>query len=277
MAGAIHPFLLKEEQMENEFSLKELYDVFLKTTYPMEIAGKQFQEGEILCIFDKIQIANFNERKAIITAHGGFEDRDRVFWESTKEIDIDFSQGIFNTLQFALLNNAKLLRTVEDTAIRIPIREKIESNRQKKVILSHVPCMQKEVFFYNAQTGEKVDLPFVQERVYEAPTTFTEYLCDYYYDYEDGAQYVMLGNRLINGFLRLEGKTRVKDDITGKTRTGIIEIPKLKLMSDLSIRLGQQAAPTTVSFRAVGHPVGERDSSYVCNFYTLNDDIDSDM
>ena len=276
MAGAIHPFLLGG-QMENEFSLKELYDVFLKTTYPMEIAGKQFQEGETLCIFDKIQIASFNERKAVITAHGGFEDRDRVFWESTKEIDIDFSQGIFNTLQFALLNNAKLLRTVNDTAIRIPIREKIESNRQKKVILSHVPCAQKEVFFYNAQTGEKVDLPFVQERAYEAPTTFTEYLCDYYYDYEDGAQYVMLGNRLINGFLRLEGKTRVKDDITGKTRTGIIEIPKLKLVSGLSMRLGKNANPVVANFRTVAVPIGARENSTVINIFFLNDDIDSDM
>lgn len=263
--------------MENEFSLKELYDVFLKTTYPMEIAGKQFQEGETLCIFDKIQIASFNERKAVITAHGGFEDRDRVFWESTKEIDIDFSQGIFNTLQFALLNNAKLLRTVEDTAIRIPIREKIESNRQKKVILSYVPCAQKEVFFYNVQTGEKVDLPFVQERVYEAPTTFTEYLCDYYYDYEDGAQYVTLGNRLINGFLRLEGKTRVKDDITGNTRTGIIEIPKLKLMSGLSMRLGKNANPVVANFRTVAVPIGARENSTVINIFFLNDDIDSDM
>lgn len=263
--------------MENEFSLKELYDVFLKTTYPMEIAGKQFQEGETLCVFDKIQIASFNERKTVITAHGGFEDRDRVFWESTKEIDIDFSQGIFNTLQFALLNNAKLLRTVDNTALRIPIREKIESNRQKKVVLSYVPCAHTEVFFYNVQTGEKVDLPFIQERVYEAPATFTEYLCDYYYDYEDGAQYVMLGNRLINGFLRLEGKTRVKDDITGKTRTGIIEIPKLKLMSGLSMRLGKNANPVVANFKTVAVPIGARENSTVINIFFLNDDIDSDM
>jgi len=51
---AVHPFLFRRLEMENEFSLKELYDVFLKTTYPIEIAGKQFAEGEVLCIFDKI-------------------------------------------------------------------------------------------------------------------------------------------------------------------------------------------------------------------------------
>ena len=49
--------------MEHEFSMKELYDVFLKTTYPIEIAGKQFEAGETLCVFDKVQISNFNEIK----------------------------------------------------------------------------------------------------------------------------------------------------------------------------------------------------------------------
>ena len=73
--------------MENEFSLKELYDVFIKTTYSMEIAGRQYEEGETLCIFDKIQIANFNQQKQFISAHGGFEDRDRVIWETNKEVD----------------------------------------------------------------------------------------------------------------------------------------------------------------------------------------------
>ena len=48
---------------------------------------------------------------------------------------------------------------------------------------------------------------------------------------------------MFNGFLELEGKTRVKDDTSGLITTGIIKIPKLKLMSGLSIRLGAQANP----------------------------------
>jgi hypothetical protein len=36
---------------------------------------------------------------------------------------------------------------------------------------------------------------------------------------------------------------RVKDDVTGKVTTGIINIPKLRLMSDLSIRVGSDAIP----------------------------------
>ena len=40
--------------MSNEFSLSELYEVFIKATYPMEIGGKLFEEDETICVFDKI-------------------------------------------------------------------------------------------------------------------------------------------------------------------------------------------------------------------------------
>ena len=261
--------------MENEFSLKELYDVFLKTTYPIEAAGIQFQPGETLCIFDKIQIANFNEHKTIVTAHGGFNDADRVFWETTKEVGFTFSQGIFNELQFSLLCNANIIKTVDNSAIKIPIREEKESNEQKIVTLSETPCG--EVFFYNKNNGEKVQLTYIDNKTFIAPEAFLNLICDYYYDYINGARMVAIGNQLFKGYLRLEGKTRVKDDITGKTRTGIIEIPKLKLMSGLSMRLGKNANPVVANFRTLASPVREGGFSSVINIFFLDDDIDSDI
>ena len=86
-----------------------------------------------------------------------------------------------------------------------------------------------------------------------------------------------MGQQLFKSYLRLEGKTRLKDDKTGQVYTGIIVIPKLKLMSDLSIRLGRDVNPTVTSFRAEGLPTGARGNSVVCNLYTLNDDIDADI
>jgi hypothetical protein len=38
----------------NEFGIKELYDVSLKATYPIEIGGRQIEEGETICFFDNI-------------------------------------------------------------------------------------------------------------------------------------------------------------------------------------------------------------------------------
>lgn len=88
---------------------------------------------------------------------------------------------------------------------------------------------------------------------------------------------IKIGDRLIKGYLSLQAKTRLKDDKNGQTITGILEIPKLKLMSDLSIRLGANMEPAMINFNAVGVPIGDRGENYVCNLCILNDDIDSDF
>jgi hypothetical protein len=86
-----------------------------------------------------------------------------------------------------------------------------------------------------------------------------------------------VGQKLVKGFLLLEGKTRVKDDITGKTRTAILRIPRLKLVSDLSMRLGREAGPLLANFAAIGYPEGSGRDKKVMEMLFLNDDIDAEM
>ena len=262
--------------MSNEFSLSELYEVFIKTTYPVEIGEKTFQAGETLCVFDKVQIANFNEIKEYVTARGGFNNLDRVFWETTKEVDLTFSQGIFNHLQFALLSNARMLYIKNNSPILISKREEKESNENGIFVLDEIP--NGDFFLYNKENGSKIEDYFLSnKREINIKKPFVDVIADYTYVYSGGAQWVTIGNRLIEGFLTLEGKTRVKDDISGKVRTGIIKIPKLKLMSDLSMRLGKNANPVVANFRAKALPSGNRGSSEVMNILFLNEEIDSDI
>ena len=77
--------------------------------------------------------------------------------------------------------------------------------------------------------------------------------------------------------MELRGKTRLKDDKTGQTITGIISIPKLKLMSDLSIRLGRDVPPVAGNFNTVAFPIGSKGNEKVMDFILLEDDIDSDF
>jgi hypothetical protein len=44
--------------MTTEFGLKELYDVTIRTTYPIEVNGRVLEVGEVVGAFDKVQIAN---------------------------------------------------------------------------------------------------------------------------------------------------------------------------------------------------------------------------
>ena len=75
----------------------------------------------------------------------------------------------------------------------------------------------------------------------------------------------------------MTAKTRLKDDVTGKTVTGIVHMPKVKLMSDFSIRLGNDAPPAVGHFAIVAYPTGSKGSEKVMEFISLNDDVDSDF
>ena len=159
--------------------------------------------------------------------------------------------------------------------ILIAKREEKESDEAGIITLEHQPV--EKVFLYNKKTGEKILDFILLDKGIKVEKPYLNVVIDYNYNYSDGAQHVMIGNRLIEGFLQLEGKTRVKDDISGKTRTGIIKIPKLKLMSDLSMKLGKNANPVVANFRVKALPSGNRENTTVMDILFLNDDIDSDM
>ena len=72
-------------------------------------------------------------------------------------------------------------------------------------------------------------------------------------------------------------KTRLKDDKTGHEVTGLIVIPKLKLVSSLSMILGKNASPIVPTLKAVGYPDGVKGLERVMEIYFLNDDVDSDI
>ena len=255
-------------------SFKTLEQVYLKTTYDMEAGGRKFKEGETVAVFDKIQVSGLNELKSYVAARGGFDNRGHVFWETTKEMQFTFSQGVFSNLQFGLMCNAEMIKIEEEEPILVTRIEELESNENGYITTTDMFVDQ--TFVYDKETGERLNWYRIGDQLY-IQDRYKDVIVNYRYAYGGGAQIARIGERFMSGFLALEGKTRVKDDTSGLVTTGIIKIPKLKLMSGLSIRLGKQANPVVGNFSAVGIPVGERGSSYVCELLFLNNDIDSDM
>ena len=261
----------------NEFGLKELTELTLKATYPIEVAGRTFEPGEVIARFDKIQIANFQEITSRVSANGGYDNRIHVIWEDSKEIQLIFTQGIFSSQQFMLLSNSHLIQIPENSNILISEHFSGESDENGKILLNRQKIS--DVFIYNAKTFEKIIPKTIDlekgEIVIEQYYTNVE--IDYNYIYQGQATSCILGRKLIQGYLQLEGKSRVKDDITGKVRTAILRIPRLKLVSDLTMRLGREATPITANFQAIGLPSGERGSKKIMELLFLNDDIDADI
>ena len=261
--------------MEGQFSFKTFENVRLKATYDMEVGNRTIQTGETIVIFDKVQIAGLAETVSRVSANGGFDNRARVFWETVNEQRLTFSQGVFSKTQFGLLVNARIINKQADETLLLSRREIHESREDKTFSLAETPVLG-TIFVYKKEDGSKLEYS-IEGKVITIATAFTDVIVDYMYNYNNSAEVYLLGSKYLNGFVELEGTTRVKDDTTGQVVTGVIKIPHLKLMSDLSIRLGAQANPVVANFAATGIPVGSRGNTYVSEFYLLSDDIDSDL
>ena len=262
--------------MDNEFGMQELYFVQLKSTYPIEIKGINFAAGEVVAAFDKILIANFKEIHREAAAQGGYQNRKLAIWNRTEGVDLTFAQGIFSKTQLSLMNNMRIISLNENQIVRIAQRDELETDEEGKITLTHVP-INSWIFVYNKETGEKLTgLSMIDEQTLQTPLVYQEVIVDYEYAYDNGADVSFVGEDIFEGFLSLEGRTRIKDDETGETHTAIIYIPKLKITSDFELTLGQNAQPVVGKFKATALSVGEAKHSKALEIYYLDEDIDRD-
>lgn len=260
--------------MDN-FSMKELYDVSLKATSMIEIGDRKIEPGEIITIFDKIQLSTFSEEKDVRTAHGGYGDRARIYWETTKDVRFSLTQGVFSKLQWALMMNSKIVTNQGNETFMVSVREAIETDENGVAATAHE--MTEPIFVYDANTGARITPTEATSTTITTSAPYQSLIVDYQYNYDNGYTSFVFGRNLMGIYLSLEGKTRVKDDVTGQVTTGIIKIPKLRLLSNLSIRLGQNTAPVAPTLNAVALPVGERGHEIIMEIDILSDDIDSDL
>ena len=101
------------------------------------------------------------------------------------------------------------------------------------------PSKTKWIFIYDMETGRRIrEFEIYQNRIFFREDV-RKVAIDYTFDCEDKIRVIEVGNRLLNGFLRLTGKMSVKDEKSGEVTTVILEMPKIKLSSSLSIALGK--------------------------------------
>ena len=263
--------------MENEFGMQELYFVQLKSTSIIEINGRQIQPGEVIAAFDKIQIANFKDIHREAAAQGGYQNRKLVIWNRTEGVDLVFTQGVFSKTQFGLMNNARMLKLEKQKqVIQIAQRDELETNSEGIIKLTHEPSSN-YIFVYEKESGEKLTgLTRVGPDTIQTPLVYKDVIVDYEYAYDNGTSVGSIGEDIFEGYITLEGRTRIKDDVTGITHTAIIYIPKLKITSDFNLTLGANAQPVVGRFTGIAMATGSRKQSSALEIYYLEDDIDKD-
>lgn len=266
-----------------DFGIKELYSVTLKPTLDMKINGISYAKNEPLITFDRIQVAYLQENKRRVNAHGGYGDRVLVTWEDTRSMGISFSEGVISERGLNMLSNSKL-RQHRTEELLIPYSEKIFSDTETGIPY-HFLKTKYEVdgnlfVLKNGDRFKAFQLQDDNRTIYlneEEEKGEIPYYAYYDYRYLNEYDVLTIGERAVNGWLKLTGRARIKDDQTGKESTLLVEIPRLKLTSDLTMRLGSNVTPYIYGFEAMGYPVGERGAEYVCVYTFLGEDIDADF
>lgn len=274
--------------MDRFSGMKELYDVSLRLNAPLEIGNKKYDINESILNFKTAEIAQIDEAKKNVQARGGYHNNPLVNWEIDKEMSFAISNGVLSPTSWSLLSNSKLkepviksvqyneeLHVIEEGEYCYvdlkyypnscnqlmgiqpnPELEPMPMGRRPELMLKPLPPSKtKWIFVYDIETGKRIrDFEIYRNRIY-----FKENIrrveIDYTFNYEDKIRTIEVGNRLLNGFLRLTGKMSLKDEKSGEVTTAILEMPKIKLSSSLSMRLGKNYEQSSVSdFFFVGYP-----------------------
>lgn len=294
--------------MDNFAGIKELYDVSIRLNRPVELSNRKYNINETILSFKTVELAQIQERKREVQARGGTNNNPLINWEIDKEMNFAVQHGVLSPVSWSLLSNSQMkepkfksvcfkeeVKTIEDDrycyvelkycpnscevklgAQPNPDNEPLPMGRREDLMLKPLlPTKTKWIYVYDNETG----LPVYEFQIYGNKLFFNkpyrEVTVDYTFTYEDKIKVIEVGNRLLNGFLRLDGKMSVKDEKSGEVTTAILELPKIKLSSNLSMRLGMNYDSSTVSdFYFTGYP-GE-DSKTVANITFLNKELTGD-
>lgn len=254
-----------------DYGIKELYSVALKSTFNMDVNGVKYEPGEVIFRFDKLLIAHSTEEKNVTSARGGYNNTALITWDNTRDTVFTCEQGVLSKTGLSVLSNSKIFTKIQGEPISVPVMGEIVEPENGIITLKYKP--NGKGFIYSQETGEKL-YSNLTEQTYLSTVPI---VADYEFDYINGADELQVGNRLFNGYLKLEGKMRLKDDSDGHDKTAIVTIPQLRITSSLTLRLGKNANPTVGNFSFIGYPVGQRGAQKVMSIQILNDDIDSDF
>lgn len=259
--------------ISDDFGTKELYDISLKATSNIEIGGRTFLTGETLLHFDNLQFSALADIKSRTSATGGYGNKVQISWDTTTGVEFICERGVISQEGMAVWLNSKLADALTNT-LEVDYKETKEASSIGNIVLKYTP-LGTEFFLYTSNMTPVTTGFTVTNKTISGLTPLTTYVIHYLFTYTGGASVLNIGQRLFNGYFKLSAKMRLKDDTDGHVKTALLEIPHVRLMSDLSMRLGSVLTPNVSTFRLMGDPVGERKNQYVCQFIFLSNDIDS--
>ena len=294
--------------LDQYFGIKELYEVVLKAKVPMQFGSRCLEQGEPVLYFENINMSLLSERNSPIMARGGWSNMPRVIWEDRSEVTFSLTEGVVSSISMGILLSANMIEKVQGESLYVPMREgpfdldwvtEPEDNTKRHLgfYIKHEPSIvlpERKAFIYEYERDvaqrkmygkhiyvcDKTDiygntLPFIEVTDGDIAK---QYIIDYYYEYKDEALIYLIQKERFNGLFTLEGKFYSKDENNGLNYTNLIYMPKVRVVSDINLRLGERADPTTSVFNIIGLPEKTEDSNnLIVRITRLNQDIDAEI
>ena len=271
----------------------------------MQFGSRRLEIGEPVLYFENVSISMLTERNNPIMARGGWANLPHVIWEDRSEVQFTLSEGVMSSISMGILLSANVSEQGKEEPLLISKREgPFDLDDDHRIYLTQSPVINQQhktfIFEFERSVAQKkvygklihdIPDPFdpSQERpcveVYEdkectIPADLSkQYLIDYYYQYNDTALIYTIQKERFNGLFTLEGKFYSKDENEGLNYTNIIYMPKVRVVSDISLRLGERADPTVSVFNIIGLPenAGGNKKNLIFEITRLNSDEDGDI
>ena len=289
--------------IDQYFGVKELSEVVLRAKTPMQFGSRYIEAEEPVLYFENINMAVVSEKSNTIMARGGWANMPRVIWEDRSEVLFNMSEGVMSSISMSILLSSNVTTNKEDKPLLVPKREGpfelYEKDENHHILyLSHqpiyYPTKKMFIFEYERDVAQKkvygkqldVDDPFdricmavYEDKNLQVPAdTSKEYLVDYYYEYGKKALIYTVQKERFNGLFTLEGKFYSKDENEGKNYTNVLYMPRVRIVSDINLRLGERADPTMSVFNIIGLPETTTDKkNMILEITRLSEDIDEEL
>lgn len=235
----------------------------------MLFGNRQLEAGEPVMYFENISMSLLTEQSHPIMARGGWGNMPHVIWEDRSEVQFTISEGVMSAISMGILFSAGVTSNPIDGRILVPQRDgPFILDADGKIELSYKPYLKRKVFIYEyerdvaqrkvyGKLSGQTDTSIIvyQDKACTIPASPTkQYIVDYYYEYGDEALIYTIQKERFKGLFTLEGKFYVKDETDGINYTNLMYMPKVRVVSDINLRLGERADPTVAVFNVIGMP-----------------------
>ena len=293
--------------MDQYFGHKELYEVVLRAKNPMQFGDRYIEAEEPVLYFNNVNMSLLTEQNRPVFARGGFGNMPRVIWDERSEVQFQMIEGVMSSVGMSILLSANVLSGGDqDAPLYInkregPLTVTLGKNNVPYIDLEHNPIDSsiKKTFIFDYQReaiqqkiyGKRIQglvdglgnpvyrIELYKDKNLSIPAENNrKYVVDYYYEYRDKALIYSVQKERFNGLFTLEAKFYSKDENEGINYTNVLYMPKVRVVSNINLRLGERADPTVSTFNIIGLPetVGDY-KSLIMDITRLGQDIDADI